>query len=364
VGTAASAGRGFIHSGACYPQWWSVIHRFELRVPDGWGRSDAEFMTGHLPGPCDQLLQLQEGVITRAQALSAGMSRHALQARLDSERWRRLHSGVYATFSGPLGRAPVLWAAVLGAGPRAILSHESAAELHELLSGTARQDRTVHVTVPRGRQVAAMRHVRLHYSQRLDDSRHPVLLPPVTRVEDTILDLAVAAATVTDGISWILRACGTRRTTPDRLRQAMAARRRLRWRNELSAALGDARSGVHSALEYSYLHCVERSHGLPAGVRQRRVIVRGVSTYQDVRYERYRLIVELDGRAAHPGQERWRDIHRDNASAADGCITLRYSWSDVTQRACEVAAEVGRVLRSRGWTGQLRPCGPDCTVRG
>jgi hypothetical protein len=84
---------------------------------------------------------------------------------------------------------------------------------------------------------------------------------------------------------------------------------------------------------------------------------------QDVRYERYQLIVELDGRAAHPGQERWRDIHRDNASAADGCVTLRYSWSDVTLRTCEVAAEVGRVLRSRAWIGQLRPCGPDCTVR-
>ena len=111
----------------------SVIHRFELRVPGGFRRSDADFMTGDLPDACDrllqlrELLQLQEGVITRAQALSAGMSRHALQAKLDSERWRRLHSGVYATFSGPPGRAPVLWAAVLGAGPRAILSHETAA---------------------------------------------------------------------------------------------------------------------------------------------------------------------------------------------------------------------------------------------
>ena len=168
---------------------------------------------------------------------------------------------------------------------------------------------------------------------------------------------------MTDGIGWILHTCGTRRTTPERLRQAMAARRRLRWRRELSAALGDAQSGVHSVLEHAYLHFVERLHGLPAGVRQWRVIVQGVPSYQDVRYERYRLVVELDGRAAHPEPQRWRDIHRDNANAAEGCVTLRYSWSDVTQRPCEVAAEVGRVLRSRGWTGQPRPCGPECTVR-
>jgi very-short-patch-repair endonuclease len=321
------------------------------------------FMTGQLPDECDQLLQLQAGVITRAQALSAGMSRHALQAKLDSGRWRRLHSGVYAAFSAPPDRAAALWAAVLGAGPSAVLSHETAAELHGLLSIGARPSMPIHVTVPRSRQVAAMRQVRLHYSQRLAASRHPALLPPVTRFEDTVLDLAGAAATVTDGIGWILHACGTRRTTPERLGQAMAARRRLRWRRELSAALGDARSGAHSVLEHAYLHFVERLHGLPAGERQWRVIVRGVPSYQDVRYERYRLVVELDGRAAHPEPQRWRDIHRDNANAAEGCVTLRYSWSDVTQRPCEVAAEVGRVLRSRGWTGQPRPCGPECTVR-
>lgn len=74
-------------------------------------------MTGQLPDECDQLLQLQAGVITRAQALRAGMSRHALQAKLDSGRWRRLHSGVYAAFSAPPDRAAALWAAVLGAGP-------------------------------------------------------------------------------------------------------------------------------------------------------------------------------------------------------------------------------------------------------
>lgn len=349
--------------GVTYPQRRGCIHRFQRRVPGGWLHSDAELMTSRLPRECEQLLQLQAGVITRAQALSAGMSRHGLRAKLDSGRWQRLHPGVYAGFSGQPGRDPVLWAAVLGAGPRAILSHETAAELHGLLSPAARPGRIIHVMVPGGQQVVPMRYVRLHYSQRLDDSRHPVQLPPVTRFEETVLDLAVTAATVTDGIGWILRACGTRRTTPDRLRQAMAARRRLRWRAELSAALGDARSGVHSALEHSYLHRVERPHGLPAGVRQRRVIARNAAIYQDVRYERYQLIVELDGRAAHPGQERWRDIHRDNANAADGCVTLRYSWSDVTLRTCEVAAEVGRVLRSRGWTGQLRRCGPDCTVR-
>src|SRR6202044_2077210 len=102
------------------------------------------------------------------------------------------------------------------------LSHETAAELHGLLSVGARLSMSIHVTVPRSHQVAAMRQVRLHYSQRLAASRPPALLPPVTRLDDTVLDLAGTAATVTDGIGWILHACGTRRTTPERLRPARA----------------------------------------------------------------------------------------------------------------------------------------------
>ena len=324
------------------------------------GAATLSSVTRQLPPDCTALLRLQDGVITRAQALGAGMSRHAIAAKLDAGRWQRLHSGIYAAFSGRPDHGAMLWAAVLGAGSRAALSHETAAELHGVASG--RQSLLIHVTVPRGHQVAAMRNVRLHYSGRLDSSRHPVALPPVTRLEDTILDLAVTAATVTDGIGWILRGCASRRTTPDRLRLAMAARRRLRWRKELTAALGDAQSGVESALEHAYLYRVERPHGLPTGIRQWHVIAANASRYEDVRYHRYRLIVELDGRAAHPEQERWRDIRRDNESAADGCVTLRYSWSDVTQRPCDVAVEVGRVLRRRGWAGQLRQCGPECAA--
>ena len=55
---------------------------------------------------------------------------------------------------------------------------------------------------------------------------------------------------------------------------------------------------------------------------------------------------------------------RDNASAAGGLVTLRYGWAAITQRPCWVAAEVGAVLRSRGWPGPVWPCGPGCLAAG
>jgi hypothetical protein len=80
--------------------------------------------------------------------------------------------------------------------------------------------------------------------------------------------------------------------------------------------------------------------------------------YLDNLYEEYGLCVEVDGEAAHPAEGRWRD----NANLAQGARTLRYGWPDVTAYRCRTAAEITAVLRSQGWTGALRRCGPDCTA--
>jgi hypothetical protein len=308
------------------------------------------------------MLALQAGVITRAQARTAGMSRHAIDWRLHSDRWQRVHRGVYVAFSGKPDRERLRWAAVLGAGPAAALSHQSAAELYGMIP--APEDGPIHVTVPSGLPVCGLRGVVIHYSKRLEAARHPALLPPRTRVEETILDLAVAAATEIDAIAWILTGCASRRTTPARVAAAMRDRARLRRRKLLTGAVEDARIGVHSTLEHGYLHRVEGPHGLPRGTRQRRTRRNGVSRYEDVRYEAYGIVVELDGRAAHPEEERWKDAHRDNASAARGLVTLRYSYADVMHRPCEVAAEVARALRGRGDFGDLRACGAGCPAPG
>jgi Protein of unknown function (DUF559) len=99
---------------------------------------------------------------------------------------------------------------------------------------------------------------------------------------------------------------------------------------------------------------------LPEGSRQRRTPDGASSRYEDVRYEKYAVIVELDGQQAHPDGERWRDARRDNASATKGLITLRYTYADVMERPCEVADEVARALTSRGWDGGARRCGDSC----
>ena len=118
--------------------------------------------------------------------------------------------------------------------------------------------------------------------------------------------------------------------------------------------------GVHSPLEYRYLHGVERAHGLPRPDRQAEADRHPGRIFRDIHYRRYRVAVELDGTASHPDEQRWQDKRRDNAAAADGIFTLRYGWADVTERPCETAREIATVLARGGWPGTLRRCGPGC----
>ncbi len=306
-----------------------------------------------------RLLAAQSGVVTRAQARQCGISDKRIDVALRTGRWQRLHPGVYAVYSGPVPRSAQLWGALLRAGREAVLSHQTAAELHGFAPSPTP---AIHVTLARGHRVTPILGVVLHHSARVAAARLPGQAPPRTRIEETVLDLAASSPGLDEAFGWVFRACGSNRTAPDRIAAAMALRARMRFRAELSAALSGGLEGVHSLLEYRYVSRVERPHGLPRGTRQHRVSRAGWRQYQDVTYQGYGVLVELDGQAAHPAGERWRDIARDNANHAAGQVTFRYGWSAVTEYPCHVAAQVGAALVERGWPGVPRRCGPRCLL--
>jgi hypothetical protein len=202
----------------------------------------------------------------------------------------------------------------------------------------------------------------VHRSKQFADAAQLNMSPPRTRVEDIVLDLAQQAEHFDSAFNMACTACRKRLTTPTKLRDAMARRGKMRWRSELTVALADIGSGVHSLLEYRYVRRVERPHGLPRATRQAKLVLGGANCYLDALYGEYCLGVELEGRQAHPDERRWLDIRRDNGAAATGLTILRYGWAEVTGRPCATAAEIGAALRSRGWEGALRPCGTQCML--
>lgn len=306
-----------------------------------------------------RLAQAQGGVITRSQAIELGLSPDVIRQQVRSGRWQAMRRGVYVVFSGPPGREAVLWAAIGYAGAGAVLSHLTAAELNKI---TDRPSELIHVTIPAGRRVSPSPGLVIHHSRRIEAATHPALLPPRTRIVETVLDLVTQAKTFDDALGVVSAACQRRLTTAELVAQAMNARQRIRWREEMAKALAEVGAGVHSVLEYRYVSRVERAHGLPTANRQASLRTDRRNRYLDNLYEEYGLCVELDGRQAHPEDRRWQDLHRINSITAEGVITLRYGWIDVSSQQCQTAIQVGAVLTKRGWTGSLRRCGADCEV--
>jgi hypothetical protein len=326
-----------------------------LSVPGGiLGR-----MSNDIPPGLGDVARFQAGVVSRQQALRSGLSRSAITSKVRRGRWRQIYPGVYATFSGAVGRDAQLWGAVLYAGKGAQLSHETAAEVNGL---TERQSGLINVSIPADRRVSPPNGVKVHLSAYLDlEARFPRGVVPHTLVEETIIDLVETAGSFDEACGWVTAAFGRRLTGEGPLRTTLNARRKLRWRGQLDEMIIAAAGGAHSLLEFRYDRDVERAHGLPRASRQVPFTKPdGSCGFRDRYYEKFGLVVELDGKLAHPVERRGLDRSRDNDATAGGGSTLRYDWDDVTRHSCGTAAQVARSLASRGWTGQPKQCSPAC----
>jgi hypothetical protein len=323
------------------------------------GRIHTFRMGDKLPAELRDQARWQAGIITREQALRAGLSRNAVVSKLRQGRWLQVYRGVYATFSGPIGRGAELWAVVLYTGSGARLSHETAAELIHLRD---RPSPLIHVTIAAKRRVVAPTGVAIHRSVAPETSwRFARGIPPHTFAEETVIDLVQAAASLDDVIGYVTGAFARNLTSEERLGREAAARTRLRWRAELNEIIPKAAGGAHSVLEYRYDRDVEHAHGLPPARKQATFTKPdGSRGRRDRCYEDYGLIIELDGRQFHPDELRRLDQARDNDATATGRSTLRYGWYDVARRPCAAAAQVHAALTERGYVGALKPCSASC----
>jgi hypothetical protein len=211
--------------------------------------------------------------------------------------------------------------------------------------------------------VAQKQGLTIHRSRNLQaDRRFPPGVLPQTLLDDTLLDLIDQAVTFDEVCALITTAFGRRLTSEARLRATAQLRKRLRWRGDVDALITEAARGTHSLLEFRYDRDVERAHGLPRSARQTPYAkLDGGKGFRDRVYREYGVVVELDGAAAHPEENRWADRERDNHAAALRKQTLRFGWKHVRHQTCATAALTAMVLRNHGWRGSPKQCSPGCT---
>lgn len=297
-------------------------------------------------------------MVSRKQALSSGLTGPMIDTRVKSGWWKQVHVGVYATFTGPMTRQSLLWAAVLRAGQGAYLSHETAAEINQLSDCPSL---VINVTIPAYRRIKPPEGVMVHLASHQPMIWTPPGIPPYSMAEQTVIDLVHAAVDKDAVISIITSGFNRKLLTESHLRAVADTRQKLRWRRELEEIIPLAAGGAHSPLEYRHDRDVQRAHGLPEPVKQAKFRKPdGTTGYRDRYYPQYGgLVIELDGKRFHSDEQRGRDQARDNQAAVTGS-TLRYDWTDVTRKSCETARQEAGALRHRGWTGTLKPCSPSC----
>lgn len=137
----------------------------------------------------DDLLDAQAGLLTRRQALAAGVSAGEIDERVRTRRWRPVHPRVYLVRAGAPRPLVDSWAALLRAGAGAVLSGPVAAWWHGLLD----EPPTVLdvVVPPAGRRARPRAGLRLHCRalEPVDVTvRHGL---PMTALARTVLDAAV-----------------------------------------------------------------------------------------------------------------------------------------------------------------------------
>lgn len=316
-------------------------------------------MDSRVPPSLRRVIAEQAGVASRQQLLRAGVSRSTIASRVERGLWQQLHPGVYGTFTGTVPWAARLWAALLYAGPGALLSHETAAEI---LGLTDRRSPVIRVTVPAPRRVRPQEGVMIRRSTVSYPRWRPQRgVPPHTFYAETIIDLVAASNSLDDVVAWVSRGIARNMIGAAQLKAAASARRRFRWGEQIEEIIDQVAGGSHFPLEFRYDRDVERAHGLPPATRQAKFTKPdGTRGFRDRYYEKYGLIVELDGKEFHPEEQRGRDRARDNEAAVTAGATLRYGWADVSGTPCETAGQVYRALRKRGYRGTMRPCSATC----
>lgn len=281
----------------------------------------------------------QDNLITSDQLAELELGRGAVAHRLATGRWQRLHNGVYLIGPAPPTHTARARAAIFACGEGAVLSHHTAAALHELIP--ADQAAEVHVTVA-GRNPGTREGLVVHRVAVLPSDeramRHGL---PVTSPARTVCDIAAGAGP--GEIERILAEGRFRGVVRDRdvLRAIDRAPTRrgssvLRALLEAELESGYTRSGAERRL----LRLI-RAAGLPRPKLNEPLLGYVV----DFLWPAERLIVEVDGFRAHGRRQSFEsDRRRDQRLVAAGYRVIRVTWIQLRDEPIAVITRIAQAL--------------------
>jgi very-short-patch-repair endonuclease len=279
----------------------------------------------------------QRNVITLDQLAALGIGRNAIEHRLTSGRWQRLHKGVYLIGPAPPTLSARAWAAVFSCGDGSVLSHRTAAAMWSLLPALE----TLHISVA-GRNPGLRRGVTVHRVAELPGDEITARGDlPLTTPARTICDLA-ATEPLRDVESALAEARIHRLATDPQI-NAVIQRAPTRPGAATIRKLLEAESeaGYTRSRAERRLRDLIRAADLDTPLFNEPILGYVV----DAVWPDQRLIVEVDGYAYHSHRAAFeRDRRRDQKLAAAGYRVIRITWIQLRDRPIETIASIIRAL--------------------
>jgi len=279
------------------------------------------------------IMARQDGVLSRHQALNAGMTQGQLRHRLVSGRWSVIHPSVYRSAEHPFTAATRVRAAGLWAGPNALLSGIAAAWWWGLPT-TAPAD--VEIVIPRREHRRSRPGTRIVRRPVPNEDRAWVRAAPVTSLALSVIVASVQLGA--DGPAIMDRALQTKLT--------MSSLRASYYRNIGIAGSQAAGHLIRAAADKTAAASERMFLGLlkSAGIRGWRVNHHWDESDErtiDVAFVAERLAIEIDGWAWHSSPDRFqRDRTKQNDLSRLGWTVLKFTWLDLMGRPEDVVRRV------------------------
>lgn len=295
----------------------------------------------------DALFRAQHQVATARQLVDLGLSRSAVQARLQQGRYEALWPGVLTPASSAVTWERRALGALLHVGGEAALARGSAARVLGLTAPSGID--AIHLLV-RDRVFPTMRGVTVHRTRQFVEDDVTVTGGfRVTLGERTVADMAATSSTAT--LRRLLKA-GVRSSTvdPTRLRTHLRRRGRLPGKRavlRLLDELSPLEAACRNEFESRFLGLMRGAGLEPTAMNHPVVDARGRRREIDAVWLPEHLPVELHSRRWHGSDlDVHDDLERENDIVLAGLwrTFLRFSWHDVTQRGDEVVARVRAAL--------------------
>lgn len=286
------------------------------------------------------IAERQRGRVSRRQLLAAGLSRGVIDRLVGRQLLFPVQRGVFAVgHPGPveLGDAT---AALLAAGPGAVLSHHTAAVLWGTRP-TDSGDGQIHVTVPEASSTRADG-FRLHRARSLTNRDIQVRQRlPVTSPARTLLDLAPILTPRQLELAFD-RALVARIMRADDLAELLFRGKGKHGTPALSALLERQHGSTltRSQAEELFLELI-RSAQLPTP----RINARQSGYEVDFLWTEQRVVIEIDGYRFHSTRRAFEHDHRkDRDLRAAGLTVLRFTYDQLRREPQAVIAAVAFAL--------------------